>query len=123
VILTTNSYNELGQLSSRTYGNGLETQTFNYNIRGWLTESNNELFSENLYYEKSANNDNGYYNGNIGQSSFKYLTGNIHESGWRGNTNEWKENRETLDYTYDNLNRLTLAASDNVNRFSEAVRL
>ena len=119
VTLTNNSYNEIGQLSSRTYGNGLETQTFDYNIRGWLTESENELFSENLYYEKTANNNNGYYNGNISQSSFKYLTGNIHESGWRGNTNEWKENWETLDYTYDNLNRLTLAASNNVDRLSE----
>ena len=114
VTTSTNTYNELGQLFTKTYGNNLETQTYKYNVRGWLKEINGSLFSEKLYYE-----ENSIFNGNISKMSWMHLTGNIHELGWKQNTSRWKENWSTYTYSYDNLNRIKTAVGDNIGSFNE----
>jgi len=120
VTTSTNTYNELGQLSKKVYGNNLETQTFSYNLRGCLQEMSGSLFSEKLYYEKDRNGDAGLYNGNIYQYTWNYLTGTaIHQSGWKSNPNIWKNNQRTFTLTYDNLNRMTSGSCDDTTSFSE----
>jgi len=120
VTTSANTYNELGQLSTKIYGNSLETQTYKYNLRGWLTEINGSMFSEKLYYERNSTGI-GFYNGNIKESSCKHLTGNTHVAGWKANTSQWKENWGSYTYTYDLLNRMTLAAPGNTNAFREYI--
>jgi RHS repeat-associated protein len=113
VTTSTNTYNDLGQLATKTYGSGLETQTYSYNIRGWLKKISGDLFSEELCYEKRRDgNTAGLYNGNICQSSWKYLTGAIHDAGWQSNAAAWKSNQVNFSYTYDNLNRMTMGGKD-----------
>jgi len=122
VITSTNTYNELGQLATKTYGNNLETQTYTYNIRGWLKKIDGTMFSEKLYYEKDSDNIDGYFNGNIKQASYKNLTGNIHVAGWKNNTSLWSTTTRTFNYTYDNLNRLRSSIlKSNSNNFSESI--
>jgi len=121
VTTSANAYNELGQLVRKVYGNGLEIQTYNYNIRGWLKEINGSMFSEKLFYERNSQNVAASYNGNICETSSKRLTGNIHTSGWKLNPGQWKENWSTYNYVYDNLNRMTAASANNKDAFSETV--
>ena len=75
-------------------------------------------FSEKLYYEKNRSNGAGCYNGNISQSDVRYHAGNHNASLALG-----LNSAGTLlqfDYTYDNLNRLHLArTNDSYVRFTE----
>ncbi|QRY57153.1 hypothetical protein [Sphingobacterium siyangense] len=53
VILASNSYNEIGQLKSKSVGKaGTETSfvntTYSYNERGWLSKSTSPKFSQQL---------------------------------------------------------------------------
>jgi RHS repeat-associated protein len=113
VTTSIKTYNDLGQLATKTYGSGLETQTYTYNVRGWLKNISGNLFSEDLYYEKRRDgNTAGLYNGNICQTSWKYLTGAIHDAGWQSNVATWKSNQVDFFYTYDNLNRMTIGGRD-----------
>jgi len=122
IITSTNTYNELGQLATKTYGNNLETQTYTYNIRGWLKKIEGTMFSEQLYYEKDSSGINGYFNGNIKQASYKNLTGNIHVAGWKNIPGLWSTTTRTFNYTYDNLNRLRSSIlKSNSNNFSESI--
>lgn len=103
------SYNELGQLLSKTLGNNLETLAYSYNIQGWLTginknyvaASSSNYFGMELAYDKSASVANGtsyitpQYNGNISGTVWKSKGDGI--------------NRK-YDYSYDNANRLIGAA-------------
>jgi hypothetical protein len=47
------SYNELGQLTSKTRRRGYESQNFRYNICGWLTHLGCEVFNEGLQHHKT----------------------------------------------------------------------
>jgi RHS repeat-associated protein len=109
-------YNELGQLKKRklapAYNSnaGLETENFDYNIRGWMLGMNRDYvrdansanyFGFDLGYDKTNNNLIG------GQT---YLTpqynGNIEGLVWKSKGNEEKRK---YDFTYDPLNRLLKA--------------
>ncbi|MGJ1457865.1 MULTISPECIES: DUF6443 domain-containing protein [Sphingobacterium] len=94
VTLASNSYNEIGQLKSKAVGKaGTETSfvnstTYTYNERGWLSKSTSPKFSQQLKYQDGTNPQ---WNGNISQQL-------------------WGDDAtlpNTFSYQYDKLNRLT----------------
>ena len=89
VVIAENTYDDLGRLIEKKRHSNADTETFEYNIKNWLTKIQSENFVENISYE-------GLYNGNIKSIS-----------------------TPNLDYTYqyDDLNRLTEGRS--VQRFNE----
>jgi len=93
VILASNSYNEIGQLKATSVGKTgtettfINTRTFSYNERGWLTKSSSPNFSQHLKYQDGTSPQ---WNGNISQQ----LWGNDLVL------------RDTFNYEYDKLNRL-----------------
>ncbi len=109
-LIAANSYDRLGQLMSKKVGGssstevtrsaGLQTVSYDYNVRGWLTginESNtlgNDLFAFKIDYNTATN---PLYNGNIAKTSWQ--TANDHV------------NRH-YTYSYDALNRITGAISN-----------
>jgi hypothetical protein len=50
--VVTYGYDELGRLTTTTYGTGTGavTETSDYNIQGWLTERSSPLFEMSLRY-------------------------------------------------------------------------
>ncbi len=107
-VIVSNLYDELGQLESKgvggkTTGSRLQTIDFTYNVRGWLTNINND-----------SNNDNDLFNFNlkyndIADASKKLFNGNISQARWK-TANDNKERYYT--YSYDALNRITEANYD-----------
>lgn len=107
-------YNVLGQVKKKTIGVDptntslpLETQAFEYNVRGWLLGTNKDYvkgvsqakFGFELSYDKavpalSSQIYTSQYNGNI--------AGTIWKSGSDGEARRY-------DFAYDNINRLTAA--------------
>ena len=98
VILAFNSYNEIGQLKATSVGKAgtetafINTTTFSYNERGWLTKRSSPKFSQQLKYQDG---NNPQWNGNISQQ----LWGNDLVL------------RDTFSYQYDKLNRLLSGVS------------
>ena len=95
VMIASNSYDELGRLSTKARHTQTDLESNAYNIRNWLTMLKSGTFEENLYYNKDIPSGGfACYNGNIAASSWKY--------------------KGVLDgyvYKYDDLNRLSLANS------------
>lgn len=96
-LIADHTYNELGQTSNKSVGNGLQNISYTYNIRGSLTKVNNPVnLGTNLFgYElKSINPTTGVskYNGAITEVDWKTASDN----GLR-----------RYDYTYDSFDRLT----------------
>ncbi|MDE6716310.1 MAG: hypothetical protein K2J74_07515, partial [Muribaculaceae bacterium] len=93
VTLSSNQYNEIGQVESTSLLNGIHNIDYKYNIRGWVTEiDDNSTLRMNLYYESNPENPSkSYYNGNISACN-------------------WVANSDDIErffvYSYDNLNRL-----------------
>jgi RHS repeat-associated protein len=144
VLLTSNVYNELGQLIEKNIhstdgSNFLQSVDMRYNIRGWLTNINNstltndgtknndanDLFGmEMLYKPATSTTVNGYtlpqlYNGNI--SAIK----------WMANTQQGTPEERIFGFDYDVLNRFEKAYyatnnagswTGNAGMFDEAVR-
>ncbi|AXT61366.1 hypothetical protein D1816_13755 [Aquimarina sp. AD10] len=101
------SYDELGQLESKTVGGGLQTVDYKRNIRGWTTQINdpnnlgNDLFVFKLSYGRPAYGATALYNGDISETEWRTASDNI----LRWNT-----------YQFDALGRLLDANSSN-NRY------
>ncbi|WP_417940946.1 DUF6443 domain-containing protein [Flavobacterium sp. RS13.1] len=127
-VITENSYDELGQLTSKKVGGksnlGLQTVNYDYNIRGWLKNINNpnnlgsDLFGFSLDYNvPNVSTTNPYYN------SPPLYNGNISSVSWK--TNNTNSNTKQYNYTYDALNRFKNAyyAENNVftNHFFEGI--
>ncbi|MBF4507806.1 hypothetical protein IRZ83_14110 [Flavobacterium sp. JLP] len=108
-LMASNTYDELGQLTSKNVGNStgspLQKVDFNYNIRGWLTEINKtanlqqgsdptDLFAFKINY-------NAPQAGIAGVSSL--YNGNIAEILWKTGSDATDRG---YGYKYDNLNRL-----------------
>jgi len=98
VILASNSYNEIGQLKNTSVGKAgtettfLNSTTFSYNERGWLSSSSSPKFSQQLKYQDGTNPQ---WNGNISQQL-------------------WGDDASlpnTFSYQYDKLNRLLSGTS------------
>ena len=97
-----NTYNELGQLSTKTLGSSLETQNLSYNIRGWL-------LGINKTYLETANSTNNYF----GEALFydygfasTQINGNIAGAKWKGAGDCIQR---AYGFEYDNTNRLIKA--------------
>ncbi|MFW0739157.1 DUF6443 domain-containing protein, partial [Flavobacterium sp. T12S277] len=105
-VIANNTYNELGQLSSKKVGNNIQNINFAYNVRGWLTDINNtaalqqetdpkDLFAFKINYDKTTSGISGVkglYNGNISET---YWATNLDNGTVR-----------SYGYKYDNLSRL-----------------
>ena len=114
VTLAQYTYDDAGRVRTKQLAN--ETTTYNYNVRGWLTQISGTKFNQTLTYNTAVNGltpAKELYNGNI--SAVK-----------------WKSGDETTErgykFTYDNLSRLTAAAygesanlTSNPNQFNEVV--
>jgi RHS repeat-associated protein len=131
--LSSNGYDSLGQLVSKSIGNTVEIPLqkidYKYNIRGWLTGINNpenlqqdsdprDLFAFKINYNKveaSTTAAKALYNGNIAETF--WATGNDGTGVIRG-----------YGYQYDQLNRLKNATyqtpklADNKNYFGESLQ-
>ena len=106
-LISFNTYDELGQLTSKKVGgedltgtNSLQNVDYTYNIRGWLRSINditelvgNDLFAFKINYNQleSESNTTGLYNGNISETLWRTSADNI---------------KRKYEYHYDNLNRL-----------------
>jgi RHS repeat-associated protein len=94
VTLASNTYDELGTLSTNNRHNGADLQSYVYNIRNWPTKITSGSFEENLYYNKDVpSGATANYNGNIAYSTWTYNGVN-----------------KGYSYVYDGLNRLTSAS-------------
>ena len=115
-IIAQNEYDALGQLKKKklapAYNSnaGLETENFEYNIRGWMLGmnrdyakdvNNNNFFGFDLGYDKANNNIIG------GQTyTTPQFNGNIEGMVWKSKGDGEKRK---YDFTYDAVNRLTSA--------------
>lgn len=95
VILSSNQYNEIGQLTSKAISNGGSTINYRYNERGWLKSLNSPQFSEYLNYE---------------DGSLPQWNGNISNQSWGAGSSLGNK----FSYTYDAINRLTAASSTGI---------
>lgn len=108
--IASNGYNELGQLKTKNLGTSIETQAYDYNIRGWLLGVNRSYltvknqggtnkFGFELAYDKLAsytgqNFITPQYNGNIAGLAWK---------------SDGDDVRRIYNFKYDNANRLMKA--------------
>jgi RHS repeat-associated protein len=106
----THTYDELGQLKTKTLDNNLETLNFDYNIRGWMLGVNRNYltvvaqggtsrFGFELAYDKLTSNTTqnftaAQYNGNIAGMAWK---------------SDGDDVRRIYNFVYDNANRLMKA--------------
>ena len=127
-LITSNTYDELGQLVSKNVGGtdatgalGLQKVDYSYNIRGWLKGINDinnlaqgtnptDLFSFKLSYDTPVT-ATPLFNGNISETFWKTTGGNV---------------LRKYNYTYDEFNRLTNAVYQkggipSPNSFGEAI--
>ncbi|GEM_PF-2739812 len=103
VLLAKNDYNEVGQLWKKELHNGLQTTTYTYNERGWLSGSNSTKFDLQLRYNQTTKGAPAQYNGNISEQEY---TGDYSGHRW-------------FTYQYDALNRLEKSVYNNSNLLGE----
>ena len=109
-IIAQNTYDELGQLKTKKLapaysGSGLETLSFDYNIRGWLLGMNRD-FVKDINTTNYFGFDLGYdKNGAIGTYNPLY-NGNISGTIWKSKGDQAKRK---YDFTYDATNRFMRA--------------
>jgi RHS repeat-associated protein len=113
--ISTDSYDALGRMASRTLGNNpvthgpLETQAIDYNVRGWVlgvnrsainSSASTPYFGFEMGFDKAAtivtgqNYNNQQYNGNVSGTIWK---------------NAGDQQVKRYDFTYDDPNRLMAA--------------
>ncbi len=110
-VIVQNSYDDVGQLKTKRLGvNGttaVETQKYDYNVRGWLLGVNRDYvnntqstskFGFELSYDKPAS---------MNPTNAPLYNGNIATMTWRGNQNGADIRR--YDFAYDNTSRLLKA--------------
>ena len=116
------TYDALGQLKTKVLSpdynsSGLETLTFDYNIRGWLLGANRD-------YAKSTTNTSHYFGFDLGYDKQTVSSlGSYAGAQYNGNITGtvWKSKGDNqirkYDFTYDPVNRLTGA---DFNQYSSA---
>ena len=112
VLLTENTYNEIGQLTNKKVGNNIQSIDYAYNIRGWLTGVNNpkslngKLFGFTINYQSPLEITNiSPYSSNTGLTVEKKFNGNISEITWASGDTPTPLLKK-YGYVYDKLNRL-----------------
>lgn len=129
-LLAKNTYDELGQLVSKNVGGnditgavGLQKVDYRYNIRGWMTDINNnaplgsaefelgsgDLFGFKINYNQVTETETAriVFSGSSANGEVKPLyNGNISETFW---TSAGDNQIRKYGYKYDNLNRLLKA--------------
>ncbi len=112
VLLTENTYNEIGQLTNKKVGNNIQSIDYAYNIRGWLAGVNNpktlngKLFGFTINYQSPLEITNvSPYSLNTGLTVEKKFNGNISEVTWASGDTA-NPILEKYGYVYDKLNRL-----------------
>jgi RHS repeat-associated protein len=119
-LILSNGYDNLGQLISKGVGgqigqSRLQTVDYSYNIRGWLKNINDisaigtDLFALKINYN-APTTGTGLFNGNISQTQWK--------------TTNTDSSLKSYLYSYDSLNRLTLAndvSTNNPGRYNESL--
>src|SRR5690606_16197546 len=99
--ISSQNYNILNQLVSKTLGNNLESLSFDYNIRGWLTGINKEYVGDRRIQSKFGmviSYDYGF--------EHNQLNGNISGIKWRSFGDEIQR---AYGFGYDKVNRLLYA--------------
>lgn len=111
-VIAENTYDDVGRLQKVQRGGKVGTLKYDYNVRGWLTLIEDNMFSEKLYYADS-DISTPCYNGNVSSQIWK----NVNDGVVRG-----------YAYSYDEMNRLTSAVygegttlKNNRNRYTESV--
>lgn len=100
--VSTLTYNELGQLSTRVFGSSIETQNYAYNIRGWILGINSSYVSTagstSNYFGESLSYDYGF--------TTNQVDGNIAGVKWKAAGDGIAR---AYGYTYDKTSRLSKA--------------
>jgi RHS repeat-associated protein len=122
--ITKVAYNKVGQVVDKTLapeynnGAGLETQKFDYNIRGWLLGMNRP------YAKEESGAPNNYFGFDLGyDKTVLFGTQTYNRSQYNGNVagTEWRSKgdgkKRKYDYSYDAANRLLQA---DFNQYSAA---
>ena len=102
LAVVNHTYDNLGQLTGTTYGTGSHTihETMDYNLQGWLTRKDSELFNMGLkYFQAPREWIEPSYTGNIVSWQWSH---------WQINGNGYGEDCE-YGFHYDDLSRLTAA--------------
>ena len=89
--LVTNTYNDLGELATKTLGNGIESLDYDYNVRGWLEGINKAYANTGTggnYFGMELSYDIGF--------TQNQLNGNIAGIKWRS-----QGNSEIMAYGFD----------------------
>ncbi len=89
IVLSENSYNELGQMDSKGLHGKRDVTTYKYNIRNWITNITGTRFKQNLGYTVRS------YNGNIDRMEWE--------------TGDEPDKTRMYFFRYDNLSRMTEA--------------
>lgn len=112
-VIATYTYNEAGQLKTKglgthpVLGTPIETLNYDYNVRGWITGIN-KVFTQ-------AGNNANYFGLELGYDKTTSSNGAAFTPTYNGNVSGqiWKTKGDAIprkyDYTYDNLNQLTIA--------------
>ena len=105
VLLSSLSYNEVGQLKEKSLHNNMKAIAYTYNERGWIKSmtAGTAMFDQYLRYNDPQRGTAAQWNGNISEQEYTSThTGN-----------RW------FTYNYDKLNRLKTAAYSNANELGE----
>ncbi|WP_348721856.1 DUF6443 domain-containing protein, partial [Tenacibaculum sp. 190524A05c] len=89
---------------------GLQKVDYNYNVRGWLTNINDDVSNDNDLFNFSIQ-----YNDPSVELNKRLYNGNIAQTNWQ--TQNVDNTRKTYNYTYDALNRIK-SALDNTGRYN-----
>ncbi|HCW09189.1 MAG TPA: hypothetical protein DGG95_17670, partial [Cytophagales bacterium] len=113
VLLLQNTYNEIGQLVTKSLG--AQNVDYRYNIRGWLTSINNSQLASDGGITNSDPNDlfgmNLSYNDVVsGIGNLPQYNGNISAIKWSSNLALGTVKDVAYSYTYDTLNRIKSAS-------------
>ena len=123
ISVTKSSGSLLGDLSIHSNGakikdfkivdnsKGLQKVDYNYNVRGWLTNINDDVSNDNDLFNFSIQ-----YNDPSVELSKRLYNGNIAQTSWQ--TQNVDNTRKTYNYAYDALNRITGATMPNTTNYN-----
>lgn len=105
VTLAVNTYDNQNRLETTTVNNQSNLKTsYSYNIRSWITKIDNNLFTEDLYYEQQVT---GHGNG----KAKPYYDGNISVMEWYSKVgSDYDKKLRSYWFFYDSLLRLVFTS-------------